>query len=105
MKLKLETTQKIIEKFLKKMGEPFSPVVEDIYFDLLNGEYSIDITTFGKFTVAEIIYYKNDYEYHFMGISAKNPDDEPNPSYGIKNAVKDALGKILAKFYIEEQYN
>jgi hypothetical protein len=102
MKLDEKLKQKITYAFLKRMGEPVSLNIDDIYIDLLGGMHSIDITICEKFTIAEVKYFRNGYDYHFLGISAKNPNDVENRFYGIKVAAEEALLKLLVKFYFNE---
>ncbi len=104
MELDSTIKQKLTERFLKILGDPFSPVVEDIYIDLLNGVHSIEVITRGKYTIAEILYQRNGYTHHFLGVSARNPNDEADTYYGVKVAVEKALGELFQKFYFEEQY-
>lgn len=101
MELNLEHRENISERFLRGLKDPIDIVDLDICIDLLKGRYTANITTRGKFTIAEIKYFKNGYEHHFLGISAKNPNDKPNSSYGIKVAVKKALMELVTKFYLE----
>jgi len=105
MELDEQLKQKITERFLKRLGEPVSFVIEDIYGDLLSGDHKVNIMTRGKFTVAEVMYYRNGYNHHFLGVAAKNPKDVGNTSIGIKKSVEDALTKLLTKFYIEDIMN
>ncbi len=105
MQLDEQLKQNITKKYLKELGRTISsmsPVVNDIYMDLLSGDHSINITTRGKFTIAEVKYYRNGYEHHFLGVTAKNPNDEADWNYGVKVAVGEALLKLITKFYFEE---
>jgi len=102
MELDLNQKEHISERFLRDLEDAIDIVGIDICIDLLKGRYTANITTRGKFTIAEIKYCKNNYEHHFLGIAAKNPDDKANPTYGIKVAVKKALMELVMKFYVEE---
>lgn len=104
MELKSEIKTKLTERFLKMLGDPFSPVITEVYIDLLMGEHSIDVATHSKYTIAEISYERNGYEYHFLGVSARHPNDEKDVHYGIKVAVEKALGELMQKFYFDECY-
>jgi len=102
MTLNEDIKQKITKRFLRDVGKPESNNIEEIYLDLLNGEHTIQVTIIGKYTVAEVIYLRNEYEHHFIGVSSRNPKDTYNMYYGLRNSVEDALKKLLEKFYREE---
>lgn len=102
MELNLEQRENISERFLRGLEDTIDIVGIDVCIDLLKGRYTANITTRGKFTIAEIKYNKNGYEHHFLGVSAKNPNDKPNPNYGIKVAVNKAFMELITKFYIGE---
>jgi hypothetical protein len=102
MKLDFNTKQKLTERILRKIGVPESIKMIDIYVDLLSGLHIVNIMTRGKFTVVEIKYERNGYCHHFLGVSAKNPNDVVNATIGIKNAMEDAITKLLIKFIFEE---
>jgi len=102
MELDQEQKQKIIRKFLKRLGKPVSRIVAGIYVDLLMGKHLINITTRGKFTIAETKFYRCGYIHHFLGVSAKNPNDVADRNYGIKVAVEESLLKLIQKFYFDE---
>lgn len=104
MELDEEIKQKLTVRLLKRMGAPISPIVRDIYCDLIEGEHTVNVSRRGKFTMAEIKYYKNGYEHHFLGIAAKNPNDEQDIARGINVAFEDAAMKLFQKFYVEEQF-
>jgi len=103
MELNDEIKLKLTERFIKVIGEPFSPVVEEIYNDLLCGEHSVEVSTHKKYTIVEITYPKNGYTHHFLGVSAKHPNDDKDAYYGLKIAMNKALGSLIQKFYLEEQ--
>jgi len=105
MELDEELKHKITERFLKRLGKPVSQTIAHIYSDLLMGRHSVDITTCGKYTIAEIKYYRDGYIHHFLGISAKNPKDVRNGHYGIKIVTEKALMELISKFYFDEIEN
>ena len=102
MTLNEDIKQKITKRFLRDVGKPESKNMEEIYLDLLNGEHTIEVTISGKYTIAEVMYYRNEYKHHFVGVSSRNPKDTYNMYYGLRNSVEDALTKLLEKFYNEE---
>ncbi len=102
MELDEELKHKITKRFLKRLGNPTSQTVGHIYSDLLMGEHKVNIMICGKYTIAEIEYYRDGYTHHFLGISAKNPKDSPSENYGIKIATEYALMKLISKFYFDE---
>jgi len=102
MTLNEDIKQKITKRFFRNVGKPESKNMEEIYLDLLNGEHTIQVTILGKYTVAEVIYLRNGYKHHFIGISSRNPKDTYNIYCGLRNSVEDALTKLLEKFYREE---
>lgn len=102
MELNNEIKDKLTERFLKRMGEPTTPIIRSVYFDLLDGYHIVNVSTRGKFTMVEIKYSKNGYEHHFLGISAKNPKDELDVARGVKVAFEDAMIKLFTKFYLDE---
>jgi len=102
MELDEEIKIKITERLFRRIFEQIPEELNNICMELLDGKYLVNITTRGKFTIAEIKYYRNGYIHHFLGISAKNPNDVADPSHGIKVAVEEALLKLLAKFYTDE---
>lgn len=101
MELNKEIKQKITERCLKRIGKDILFYIKDIFVDLLSGKHSIDITNCGKFTIAEIKYYRDGYTHHFIGVSAKNPKDINNKYIGIKIAVEDALDKLITDFILK----
>jgi hypothetical protein len=108
MELDLEIKQKLTERFLRKINEKLTEDItenidiNDVYYGLLDGKHTIYITRHKKFTIAEVEYFRNNYVYHFFGISARNPYDEEEQTYGIKIAVEEAILKLLTKFYFDE---
>lgn len=105
MELDEQLKQNITKKYLKELGRSLSsisPVVNDIYMDLLSGDHSINITTRGKFTIAEVKYHRNGYTHHFLGVTAKNPNDKADWNYGVEVAVEKALFDLITKFYFDE---
>jgi len=102
MILEEKLKQKITKRFLKKMGSPLTNDMKDIYLDLLNGEHTIKGMFRGKYTVVEILYEKNGYEHHFLGVAAKNPKDFQNTEHGLRVASEEAFMKLFVKFYLEE---
>ena len=101
MRISEELKNKLTQRYLKKLGEQIQLIDENIIFDLLDGQHSISIEIHGKYTIAEIEYYRNGYNHHFLGIAAKNLNDEFDTNYGIKVAVEHALLNLLAIFYKE----
>lgn len=77
-------------KFINKY-----PDVRKLINDLKSGKHKVVITMFGKYTVAETIYTTNGYTHHFLGITAKNPEDESDIFYGIIVAVERSLYELL----------
>ncbi len=103
MKLNNEIKIKLTERFLRTLGEPLSDVVEDIYVDLCDGKHEVYITMHEKFTIAEIVYHRNNYAHHFLGVTSKHPNDEEDTFYAVKVATEKALMSLFQKFYFEEQ--
>jgi len=102
MELDFDLKQKLTERILGKFGEPEYNVTEEIYNDLLDGEHSVNIMTTGRYTIADVEYYRNGYCHHFLGVSARNPNDDVNEVLGIKAALEDSITKLLSKFLFEE---
>lgn len=100
MELNKEIKQKITKRFLKKLGEPVSQSIRNVFSDLLKGEHiATNIIICGKYIIAETRYYKDGYIHHFLGVSAKNPKDDEDKNYGIKLAVERSLIELITKFY------
>jgi hypothetical protein len=102
MELDNKLKQKITKDFLENFGEPIYEKEEEIYDDLYKGLHSVNIIRRGKFTIAEIKYCRDGYEHHFLGVAAKNPNDEPDINRGIIVATEKALYELLSKFYLDE---
>ena len=102
MELDFDLKQKLTERILRKIGEPISLEMEDIYLDLIDGKHDVNVMIRGKFTNTELMYERNGYCHHFLGVSAKNPHDVASVEVGIKNALEDSIIKMLSKFLVEE---
>jgi len=95
MRLDKNLELKIFERFFKRSGLEKSYNTNMIY------ENCIIVTTIcGKYTIAEISYLKDNYIHHFLGVSAKNPNDQRNDNIGIKVAIENALVILISKLYI-----
>lgn len=67
---------------------------------LISGDYTINITKNGKYTIAEVIIDFNNYKHHYFGLAIKHPLDQGS-NVGEIIAIKKALRDIILKEVID----